>query len=197
MKAKLRAKDAKMKELILHVASLCQDDQNFGAVKLNKILFFADFLMYLKRGNSITEQEYFAIDEGPAPRRLLPIRDGLISSGAVALQKTDFHGFTQERIVVLKQVEYKHLSAEEVAMADWVINRFRDMNGTELTNWSHGFIGWKIAFKEGPRTTIPYSIARFHSEFFGIQTPRLPQSLIEYGQKLWNNLEPNRQASCV
>src|SRR5439155_9187006 len=123
MKAKLRAKDAKMKELILHVASLSQDDENFGAVKLNKILFFADFLMYLKRGNSITEQVYFAIDEGPAPRRLLPIRDGLISSGAVALQKTDFHGFTQERIVVLKQVQYKHLSAEEVAMADWVINR--------------------------------------------------------------------------
>ena len=34
----------KLKELVLVVAQLCADDRNFGAVKLNKLLFFADFL---------------------------------------------------------------------------------------------------------------------------------------------------------
>ena len=62
--------DQKMKELILHVAIASDKDERFGAVKLNKILFYGDFLSYFRRGRSITNHEYFAIREGPAPRQI-------------------------------------------------------------------------------------------------------------------------------
>src|SRR5258705_13086147 len=78
--------DSKMKELILYVAKASQDDFSFGAVKLNKLLFYADFLSYLRRGKSITDQEYFALREGPAPRRFLPIREEMKNSGEIAIQ---------------------------------------------------------------------------------------------------------------
>jgi len=35
--------ERKFKELILYVADKCSDDPDFGAVKLNKILFYSDF----------------------------------------------------------------------------------------------------------------------------------------------------------
>jgi hypothetical protein len=38
--------DEKLRELILYVSTLSKDDDNFGATKLNKLLFYADFLAY-------------------------------------------------------------------------------------------------------------------------------------------------------
>src|SRR5450631_2039149 len=89
MKIKLPADDGKMEEIILHVAKESEKDDKFGAVKLNKILFYADFLSYLKRGKSITGQEYFALEEGPAPQRLLPIRQKMVKGGDLAIQNID------------------------------------------------------------------------------------------------------------
>ena len=42
----------KLKELILHIAKECCDDPTFGATKLNKILWWADFLFYRATGPS-------------------------------------------------------------------------------------------------------------------------------------------------
>jgi len=36
--------DRKFQELLLYVAARCEGAPTFGATKLNKILFFADFL---------------------------------------------------------------------------------------------------------------------------------------------------------
>jgi len=57
--------DAKMAELILYVSDRCQLDPAYGSTKLNKILFYADFLYYAKHGTSITGQEYMRLDKGP------------------------------------------------------------------------------------------------------------------------------------
>ena len=44
----------KFKELVLHISQKCADDPSFGAVKLNKILFFADFASSAHYGTPIT-----------------------------------------------------------------------------------------------------------------------------------------------
>ena len=40
--------EAKLKELMLYVADKCSQDPNFGATKLNKILWWANFLAFGK-----------------------------------------------------------------------------------------------------------------------------------------------------
>ena len=44
--------ERKFKELVLYVAHRCGLDPNFGAVKLNKELFFSDFWAYAEFGGS-------------------------------------------------------------------------------------------------------------------------------------------------
>ena len=94
-----------MEELILHVAEMSQADEKFGGVKLNKILFYADFLSYLKRGKSISGQEYFAIKDGPAPKRMLPIKKEMIKNGDIAIEKVAVFGFPnpKEKVIPLRQ----------------------------------------------------------------------------------------------
>ena len=55
-------------ELIVLIASLSRDDPAFGDVKLNKLLFFSDFLAYTNLGQPITGAEYQKLDFGPARR---------------------------------------------------------------------------------------------------------------------------------
>ena len=63
--------DAKLRELVLLIATLSEGDEPFGKIKLNKVAFFSDFLAYLIFGRSITGHQYMRLPEGPAPRKLL------------------------------------------------------------------------------------------------------------------------------
>jgi len=51
-------RDKRLRELILLIATRSEGDEPFGAVKLNKLLFYADFFAYVKFGESITGQEW-------------------------------------------------------------------------------------------------------------------------------------------
>ncbi len=181
--------DAKMKELILYVAAVSAMDEKFGAVKLNKLLFYADFLSYLKRGKSITGQEYFALDEGPAPKRLVPIREQMCDKGELAIQPSIYCGFPQNRIVGLRLPDYSKLDAEDIAIVNFIVGKFRDKNGTELSEESHKFAGWKSAHSKGQKQIIPYSSVRFDvNGFLGMELPLLPEELVEHGKRLHRKL---------
>ena len=60
-------KEEKFGNLILYVAERSEHDDRFGAVKLNKIMYYADFTAYWKLGRPITGATYQRLDEGPLP----------------------------------------------------------------------------------------------------------------------------------
>jgi hypothetical protein len=146
--------DARLKELILHIARQSEDDEAFGAVKLNKILFVADFDAYIKYGKSISGQEYFALEHGPAPRRLKPVLDEMIERREAAEREDDFHGYRQRRVFALREADLKQFEAEEIALVDHIIRDLRGVTGSQLSRASHRFLGWKVAAE---REVIPYS----------------------------------------
>jgi len=97
------ADEKKLAELILYISEKCANDPTFGAVKLNKILCFSDFLFYAYNDRGITNVEYQKLPNGPAPRRLIPIRDGLIKNRDLAMQEVVLKsGLTQKRTVNLR-----------------------------------------------------------------------------------------------
>lgn len=50
--------DDKFKELILFICERSEGDSPFGAIKLNKLLFFTDFVSYSRFGHAVTWHEY-------------------------------------------------------------------------------------------------------------------------------------------
>ena len=66
----------KFKELILYVCEKSATDPNFGATKLNKILFLSDFWAYAYCGRPITGVEYMKLRFGPAPEGVRPTVEG-------------------------------------------------------------------------------------------------------------------------
>jgi hypothetical protein len=146
----------KFKELILYIAQESEYDPNFGATKLNKILFFCDFLFYRAHGRSISEQRYFKLQYGPAPRALKPALSELIEEGAcIELERKHF-GRPQRRIFVRREANVEKFTATEVALVASVIRALWDNSAQEVSDLSHHFIGWKAAdlYEDIPYETI-------------------------------------------
>lgn len=154
-----RPDDAKLRELILFVAERSGDDPRFGSTKLNKLLFFADFLAYVKLGSSITGQAYQRLPNGPAPKKLLPIVKKMIEDRVLAIQKRDHYGRTQNVPVALRPPRLKGFTAEEIAIITQVLTEFRSKNAKDVSDLSHQFAGWELA---GNKELIPYQVALVH-----------------------------------
>jgi len=166
--------DEKLAELILYVSRECQKDEKFGATKLNKILFYADFFSYRQFGHAITGQEYQHIKNGPAPKRLKPVREALIAKGDLALQTVTYFTQSQTRTIALRDPYLSFFEADEIAIVDRVIRELWNKNASEVSDLSHQFIGWRLA---EDREVIPYDLALISEE--------LPEEdEIEFGQAL-------------
>lgn len=148
--------DNKLRELILYIARESEGDDTFGATKLNKVLFYADFMAYVNLGNSITGQEYQALAHGPALRRLAPMRDEMLVDGDIAIRPRDYYGYVQDRILALTTPDLSEFSAAEIALVNHFIRAWWGKTATEISRRSHQFAGWRYA-QEGE--TIPYEVA--------------------------------------
>lgn len=150
---KLQPNNAKLGELILHIAHHSTDDPTFGMVKLNKLLFDADFGAYLHFAQSITGQEYVAREFGPCPKQLVPVVENLKERGHLAEQPDQYYQFAQRRLVALRQPDLEGFTAKEIALVDSIIARWKGKTAREMSDLSHQFVGWRLA---RPDETIPY-----------------------------------------
>ncbi len=136
--------DLKLGELILYISKKSAYDPHFGATKLNKILYFSDFIAYGRWGAAITDAEYQNLPKGPAPRRLIPVRDQLVKDGALAIQPVGLGtGYTQIRTVNLREPDLSVFRANDIALVDEVIEGLNSLNANNVSDLSHKLVGWK------------------------------------------------------
>jgi hypothetical protein len=170
-----RGSAEKFRELLLYVATRSEGDPHFGATKLNKILFYADFWAYKKLGKPITGQPYQRLGRGPAPKKLLPVTRKMEKAGDCAWVVRDHFGLPQKRLVALRAPDLSRFSGEEISIVDSVLRELEPFNATEVSELSHRFLGWQLA---RDKEEIPYSTV-----FLG--EPRTPTiEEIEFGREL-------------
>ncbi len=166
-RSKFKPDDDKLKELILLVSLRSEKDPTFGSVKLNKLLFYCDFSAYLTFGAPITGQEYFALKQGPAPRRMLPLTDKMLEEHELAYQRIPYFNRIQNKPIALRRPDLKRFKPEEISLIEETIQKWSGKNATEISDKSHLFIGWKVARE---KETIPYSTA-----LIGFRIPTLDE----------------------
>lgn len=167
--------DEKLSELIIYISQLCEEDRKFGATKLNKILFYSDFLSYLNLGEPITSDEYQALPKGPAPKHLIPIRNRLVEEKVLAIKEVNYYGKTQTRTIALRDANLDIFTPQEIDLVNKIVHELRDHDGREVSDLSHEFIGWKLA--ELANESIPYETALLSSA-------EPTEEEIEYGKSL-------------
>ncbi len=148
------AGEERLAELILYISQKCASDPKFGATKLNKILYFSDYLAYGTYGRAITGVPYCHREQGPAPERLVPIRRYLESNRALIVQKIPIgNGMEQHRTIALRNPDLRDFSQDDIALIDGIIKYFWDFDASESSELSHQMVGWKATEMD---EQIPY-----------------------------------------
>jgi hypothetical protein len=143
----------KFKELLVYVASKCSDFPRFGSTKLNKILYYSDFLAFGYSRKPITGATYQHLKWGPAPRQFLPVVQELILNKEAIVEVRGWLK-KQKRLVPLRKPNLELFSGTEIALVDSVIDSLRDHTAEEASDVSHMEAGWKCV-AEGE--DIPYT----------------------------------------
>lgn len=149
-------KITKLKEIVLYIAEKSKDDPYFGATKLNKILFLADFNYYAWKGESLTGAKYVHRDKGPCPNEVLSVQDALQIEERATIQEVNYHGYTQKRLIPLTGADTSIFDDEALSLVDEVIEKTKHANATEISEWTHSLKPWQIT-EEGEEIPL-YSI---------------------------------------
>ena len=178
--------DRRLGELMLYIADRCSGDRYLGAIKLNKLLYFADFIAFAHRGQSITQAEYMSLPLGPVPRRLKYVRENMQADGSLTTRESSVYKHTQKRIVPLRDADLGVFDGWEIALVDELIDLCEGQSAHDMSELSHDRV-WEIAgIDRGPipyeavfislQTPTPYDIAKSHeliteAEHGGVPAP--------------------------
>ncbi len=136
----------KFDNLVLYVASKCPDPTKLGAVRLRKILYYADSLHYMKTRRPIAGAVYIKWEKGPVPRQLEASLDRLERSGALVV-KQDMHpyGYPMTFYYALREPDIKRFDAEEISLVDELIQIIcSEYTAESISKLSH-HNAWEVA----------------------------------------------------
>lgn len=170
----------KFAELVLYVAHRLTDDPTGGATKLNKVLYFAEFGHVRAHGRPITGAEFQRLPNGPAPRRLVPVRRRLIAQGRAHLDReATYLGLSQHRLVVDAPPEpEKWFTSSERESIEQAISALWGRSAGEVSHLSHDEVGWQMV---EDHEVIPYETAY-------LRRPELTPAIREHGRRLAEDL---------
>ena len=156
-------KPEKFRELVVYICKKSEDDPTFGAIKLNKVLYYADFAAYRVLGKPITGAQYQKLHEGPAPQELLTARSVLINEGEACIETRPYFTGTQKRLVIKdgRDADLDMFEPDEVPIVDEIIAYFHGKTAREVSDISHREPGWALA---EDREIIPYETAWLSAE---------------------------------
>lgn len=157
----VRFNGKKFRELLLYIAERSKTDPRFGATKLNKLMYYADFAAYRILGSPITGAKYRKLQEGPVPRQLTAERDKLIGGNRAHIEHRQYYSSVQQRIVPDEEPDLSLFTKAELAIVDEVLEDLWPLDARGVSDRSHQEPGWLAA---NNREEIPYHTAWLSSD---------------------------------
>ena len=142
---------SRLKNLLLYILD------RMGATyqtKMNKVLFYIDFLAYREHGNAISGLAYSALNFGPVPQRW----DRVYSAFDDVLKELEV--IQDQECVSLSAGEKPDMSVFsewELQVIDSVCNKVGKMSSREISKMSHEEVAWKDHI--GKPESIPFNEA--------------------------------------
>lgn len=132
----------KLTEMVVYFAETVEPFKT----KMNKLLFYADFLMFKQSCFSISGVKYKAIDMGPIPNNFQSIFELLANNDDIDIINTPFpQGYVGEKMVAKKERPFNVnlFSVEELDVLEKVSTVFKSTSTNDIIELSHSEEAWK------------------------------------------------------
>jgi uncharacterized phage-associated protein len=133
-----------------------------GRVKLNKLLYFADFDHFERYGQSITGDTYVNNDLGPVPSHVRDVLDSMEREGKISVCRETVVDYVRYRLQPLVEADLAAFRSSEVEMLWSVAAKWQSHTAKEVVIASHGEAPW-LATRRGEE--IPYPLAYYRGKF--------------------------------
>lgn len=142
---------SRLKTVILMVLNECGE---VFCTKMNKLLFYIDFLSYQQRGMAITGLAYRAFDYGPVPDRW----DKVYSEFDEIHQEPRLIGECEGNVLIAESTPDDNVLTEAEKNIIYIVcERFKNSTSREISEISHNEPAWKKYHETHAR--IPFSEA--------------------------------------
>lgn len=137
----------RFENLVLYLASRSTDDEGYGKVKLNKLLFRADFEAYRLLGASITGEEYKRQEYGPVAAHLPSLLRRFEEAGILMVDEIPAGPYVR-LVPSLGEGHVPNLelfSEAEREIIDRALGELRVHGAKSVSKWSHEeSVGWRL-----------------------------------------------------
>jgi hypothetical protein len=122
---------------LLHYIIDAVPGSDLGAVKLNKIAWFADRDHFIRTGRTISGREYIKLERGPVPAGVEDELDHLKRIGAITERKVKVVDFSRREFESVVPPDASVFAADEREVIDEVIAFARQKSASEISEISH------------------------------------------------------------
>ena len=136
----------KFKTLVHYVCWKCSSDPaSLGAVKLNKVLWFADVIAFAETGASLTNARYVKQKFGPVPKAILPVLRELVEEENLKIDMVDYYGHLKRQYTALSGPNMSLFTDDEVTKIDEIVEAITQRHTAgSISEFTHDDI-WKLA----------------------------------------------------
>tara|TARA_B100000700_G_scaffold34458_1_gene33331 strand:- start:1622 stop:2650 length:1029 start_codon:yes stop_codon:yes gene_type:complete len=124
----------KIIELIVFMCSLS------GALKtkLNKLMFYSDFIGFKKQTRSITGLHYVHLPYGPVPNNFDFVYAQLLKENIISKDEVCYpNGYVGENFISNREPDLSVFNEDELEVINFVREKFKDFTSTDITEYSH------------------------------------------------------------
>jgi|SRR5580658_618473 Protein of unknown function (DUF4065) len=135
----------KFKSLVHYICWRCADPTKLGAVKLNKVLWRADFRAYLELGEAVTGDRYVKRQYGPVPASILGALRELEVEGKLSIREVEYYDNPKKEFFALNRPDLSLFTPDEISLIDEAIEYVTEKHtARSISEESHDRI-WELA----------------------------------------------------
>ena len=127
---------SRLKNIMLYILNRCDE---VWCTKMNKLLFYTDFMSYRERGMAMSGLSYRAIDFGPVPERWNRVYSEFPEVRQELRQVGDFVGSV---LIASAEPDYTMFTDAELKVLDSICTHFSKMSSREISRISHDEDAW-------------------------------------------------------
>lgn len=157
----------KFKEVFTYILNKVGAKPNIGETVLYKLLYFIDFNFYEKYEEQLIGATYLKNHFGPTPKEFKKVVKEMEGRDLVEI-KGKYFQYPQTKYIPLREPDLTKLKATEIKIIDEVLEKFSDMNASEISEYSHNDVPWLttengkiIDYESVFYRTLPYSVRSY------------------------------------
>lgn len=137
----------KFKTLVHYICERCEDNPSrLGAVKLNKILWYAEIGRFMRTGEPLTGAAFIKRQFGPVPAEIQDVLEELEHEGKLFIRDVPYHQLEKREFISLREPDIDtFFAASDIGTIERIIDMVCDMYSAKtISDQSHNE-AWELA----------------------------------------------------